>query len=102
MKSNEIAYPKWTSWTVSVALAIAGAAGVGLWMTQGASLPLRSVGSLVALTAALSMVWLYRVRAARRLSAALDAYAERELDRAKRRRLRSPSTSKHVLSRGSV
>ncbi|HEY7328980.1 MAG TPA: hypothetical protein VH592_15155 [Gemmataceae bacterium] len=102
MKSNEIAYPKWASWAGSIALAIAGAAGVALWKTQGASLPLRSVVGLALLTAGLSAVKGYRIRASRRLSAALDAYAERELDRVKHRRLTSPSRNKQVLSRGSV
>ena len=103
MKSNEVAYPKWASWAGSVALlAVAGTAGLGLWMWQGASLPLRSAAGLMALAAAFSAVWLYRIRAARRHFAALDAYAERELGRAERRRLTSPSKNNRVFSRGSV
>jgi hypothetical protein len=39
----------------------------------------------VALTAILGIVWLSRVRAARRFNAALDAYAEREIERERRR-----------------
>lgn len=102
MKSNEIAYPKWASWTGSVVLATTGLAGLGFWMLQDASLPLRVVGGLVVLVVAFSAVWLYRIRAARRRFAVLDAYAERELDRARRRRPTSPATFKRGLERSSV
>jgi hypothetical protein len=103
MKSNEVASLKGTSWAGSVALlATAGAAGLGLWMTQDASLPLRSALGLLGLLVAFGAVWLYRIRTARRLFAALDAYAERELHRAERRRLTSRSNNKRALSRGSV
>jgi hypothetical protein len=40
---------------------------------------------IVALTVLLGFVWQYRIRAARRWKAALDAYAEREIDRNRRR-----------------
>jgi Flp pilus assembly protein TadB len=102
MKSNEVVYWKWASWTASVALAAVGTAGLGLWMVQGASLPLRTVGGLATLTAALCLVWLYRIRAARRLSATLDAYAERELARTQRRLAGSHRKSKHAFSQGPV
>jgi len=89
MKNNEDTHPKSASWAGPAALlAVAGAAGLWLWQTQGAYVPL----GLLALTAVLGAVWLYRVRAARRLFAALDAYAEKEVARA-RRRPRTPSAA---------
>jgi hypothetical protein len=39
----------------------------------------------VVLTAILSIVWVWRVRAARRFTAAVDAHAEREIARQRRR-----------------
>ena len=44
--------------------------------------------AVLALTTVLGLVWLVRARAARRLNAVLDAYAEEELTRL---RLRQPS-----------
>ena len=86
MKSNESAHPKWAYWAGPVTLlTAAGAAGLWLWQTQGASLPLGLAVGVLALLATLAGVWLSRVRAARRLSAALNAYAEQELARAAHR-----------------
>jgi hypothetical protein len=83
MKSNESANPKWASWEGPVALlTVAGAVGLWLWQTQGDYVPLWPAVGLLALTAALGAVWLYRGRAARRFLAVLDAYAEQELTRA--------------------
>jgi len=42
--------------------------------------------AVVALLAFLQFVWLYRARSARRWKAALDSYAEREIDRDRRGR----------------
>jgi hypothetical protein len=87
MKSNEIAYPKSAYWAGPIALlATTGAAGLGLWCTHGAGVLLGSAVGLLMLTAALGVIWLNRVRAARHYFAAWDAYAERELARAERRR----------------
>jgi hypothetical protein len=59
MKSNEFAFSKWASWAGSVALlAAAGAAGLWVWQAQGAYVPVRSAVGLLALTAALGVVWL--------------------------------------------
>jgi hypothetical protein len=56
-----------------------------LWQALGGHATLWPAVGLLALAAALGASWLYRVRAARRFAAALDAYAERELARAERR-----------------
>jgi hypothetical protein len=42
--------------------------------------------AVVALTALLQFLWLYRARSTRRWQAALDAYAEREIAHDRRRR----------------
>jgi hypothetical protein len=44
------------------------------------------VAALVSVSVVLGAVWVSRDRAARRLDAALDVYARRELARARRRR----------------
>ena len=93
MKSNEVVYPRWASWAGPAALlAAAGAAGLGLWLTHGAYVPLGPAVGLLMLTAVLGVVWLYRVRAARHHFAVWDAYAEKELARAERR---PPTSSLH-------
>ena len=100
MKSNEDNHRKGSSWLGPVALlAAAGAAGLWLWQTQGAYVPTGPAVALLALTAALGLAWLYRVRAARRLFAALDAYAEREGARAKPQRRRPLGTGKRVRAK---
>jgi|SRR5579884_1829841 len=82
MKSNGDTRPTWISWAGPIAFLLAsGVAGIGLYQTQSAYVPFRPAVGLLALTAALSVVWLSRVRAAYRLFAALDAYAEQELAR---------------------
>jgi hypothetical protein len=57
-------------------------------------------------TAILGIVWFSRARAARRVNAALDAYAEREIDRERRRdgpqRVRGVPTRGGVLPGGST
>lgn len=98
MMSNQGGQTRSGSWAGPMALlAAAAAAGLGLWQTLGghATLPL-AVGLLV-LAAALGVFWLYRVRAARRFVAALDAYAERELARAERRPHAPPPTGDRAL-----
>jgi hypothetical protein len=102
MKSNEVAYPKWASWAGPVALlAAAGAAGLWLWWTPSAWVPLGPAVGLLVLTAALGVIWLYRVRAARNLFAVWDAYAEKELARAERRPA-TPSLNDSGFSRSLV
>jgi hypothetical protein len=102
MKRNEGTRSKSASWAGPVGLlAVAGAAGLWLWQAHGANVPLGPAVGLLALTVVLGVVWLYRVRAARRLFAALDAYAERELARAERR-LHTPLTSNRAFSRSNV
>jgi len=60
----------------------------------------------VVLTAILGIVRLSRARAARRLNDAMDAYAEREIDRERRRkrppRVRGVSTLRDALPGGST
>lgn len=82
MKSNQGAMMSWAG--PSALLAAAGAAGMWLWLTHGASVTPWLAVALLALGAA----WLYRARSARRLFAAWDAYAALEQARAERRRLR--------------
>ena len=82
MKSNGDTHPTWVSWAGPVALLVAtGTAAAWLWQTQGLHVPFQPAVSLLALMATLGVVWLFRVRAAHRLFAALDAYAEQELAR---------------------
>jgi hypothetical protein len=103
MKSNEGARPKWASWTGPVALlAATGVAGLWMWPTRGTDGAQWPALSLLAVAATLSVVWLFRVRAARRLSAALDSYARRELARGRRRAAPRASNSKPGLSRSAV
>jgi hypothetical protein len=77
-------------WTV---LGLA-AAGFGLW--QGTGEPLHGPAALMLILAAVvGAVWLSRVRAARRLLTASNAYAERVLAQERRRRKRTrPSASR--------
>jgi hypothetical protein len=80
MKNHEGAHPKSVSWAGPVALLGAtGAAALRLWQAHGADARLWPAVALLALTAALGLVWLHRVRGARRFFAMLDAYTEREL-----------------------
>ena len=56
-----------------------------VWLAQGDGVAALPGAAAFIFTAILGISWLSRVRAARRLHAALDAYAERELDRERRR-----------------
>jgi hypothetical protein len=86
MKNNLIARRKVVSliWPVAF-LGSGGGAGIWLGFAQDSVL-LASV--VLTLTALLGIVWLSRIRAARRWNAAVEAYAERELAREQRRKLR--------------
>jgi hypothetical protein len=99
MKSNENAYPKRAFWAGLVMLPVAG---LWLWQTQGGYMPLGLVVGLLTLSAAFGAVWLYRLRAAHRHVAALDAYAEKELARAERRPRMASSTRNRALSQSNV
>jgi len=48
--------------------------------------PVLLAASVIALIAVVRFVWLYRARSARRRDDALDAYAEREIARDRRRK----------------
>lgn len=102
MKSNIVAYRKWASWIGLVALlAAGGTAGLWLWQSHGASMPLRLAVGLIVLMTVCGAIWFYRLRSDRRLFAALDAYAEKELDRAERRPSRIAGKSNHSFTRSS-
>jgi hypothetical protein len=66
-----------------VFLAAAGAVGLWLWLARGdGPAPLAAAALVVA--APLLALWQRRARAARRWSAAVNAYADREIARARR------------------
>src|SRR5262245_6175000 len=100
MKSNEGAHPRSASWAWPVGL-LAAAGAVGLWLGQADAVDvlLPAAVALLALAAALGVGWLYRARKARRLLAALDAYAEKEVARAERRPHLSSVTGDRALAR---
>jgi hypothetical protein len=83
MKNNWIGLriTKSLAWSV----AILGAVGLGLWQAQGNGVAVLIGAASLVVTAILGTVWLSHVRAVSRFNAALDAYAEREIDRARRR-----------------
>jgi hypothetical protein len=77
---------------VCSAAVVLGAAGVGgLWfgLAAGRGWPVLLAGAVLAG----AVVWLSRARAARRWQAALDAYAKREIIRARRRKTRPRVTT---------
>jgi hypothetical protein len=82
-------------------LLVAGVAA-GLWLALGqCGAQVVPAVVVLAVSALLGVVWLVRYRATRRLHAALDAYAEMDLARARRRkalrRLRAASGRRGVL-----
>jgi hypothetical protein len=100
MNSIEGAHPKWGLWVGPVALLVAaGVAGLWLWLTQAAYVPLWPALGLVAMTAALAVAWLSRVRGANRRFAALNAYAERQLAGTRRRRHTPSVTGNGALAK---
>jgi hypothetical protein len=66
---------------------------VGLWFCLINGNEVKGLLGVAALlfTATLGTVWLSRARAARRFNAVVDAYAEREIDRERRRRRPPPA-----------
>jgi hypothetical protein len=73
-----------SSFWVWLAVPLGSAGGGALWfgVVPGVHLPPLGTGAVLALAAFWGLVWLGRVRAARRLTAAMDAYAEREMEQA--------------------
>jgi hypothetical protein len=62
-------------------LGLGGTTSLWLWLTLGDGVQTLMASLVLALAAGLGLVWVRRTRAARRLQAALDAYAEREIAR---------------------
>jgi membrane protein implicated in regulation of membrane protease activity len=79
------------AFSVSVALA-AGWLGVLWWHPEtGRNWQALLLAAVLVGLSILGWVWQFRIRAARRLRAAVDAYAEREISQARRRQSRRPS-----------
>jgi hypothetical protein len=84
MDRNAIQAPLWLVWPAAF-LGASGTAGVWFGEIDGsAGEVVLSVAAMVA-SVTLGVVLLLQVRAVRRLYAVLDAYAEREIDRERRR-----------------
>jgi hypothetical protein len=62
-----------------------GAVGPWFWLAHGWGMAVLLGAPALVLTAILGTVWLARVRAAERFNAAMEAYAQREIDRGRRR-----------------
>jgi hypothetical protein len=94
----------WLAGCCAVVVLGAGVAGE-LWLrpSAGSVWPALLPAAFLAVAAVLGIVWLTRVRAARRWNAAVDAYADREIARARRRqaskRGRSAATPRGILQR---
>jgi hypothetical protein len=73
----------------AVFLGAGAAIGLWLWPTWGDRVQVLLASALVAFVAALGLVWQYRIHAARRWSAVLNAYAEREMARSRLRHAQS-------------
>jgi hypothetical protein len=68
-------------WSVT----LLGVAGIGSWLLHRDEVAVPLGAAALVLTAVLGALWLFRARTVRRYYAAVDAYAEREIDRARRR-----------------
>ncbi len=77
-------------WSVAF-LAAAGAVGLWLWLARGDGPALLAAEALVIVVPLLA-VWRWRARSARRWSAAVNAYAEREMARAGRQARAVPAS----------
>jgi len=94
MEKNEIGHDKPISLIGPTAiLGASGAVGLWLWLAQGVSLQVLLAPAVLLLAAALIIVWQSRARAARRLRAVVDAYADREIARS-----RSKNTTKRPMT----
>ena len=80
---------RWMPTSLIWIVALLGAVRLWFWLTNGNDVPGLLAAAALLLTAILGAVGLARALAVRRFNAALDAYAEREIDR-ERRRTRSP------------
>jgi hypothetical protein len=75
-----------------------GEVGLWFWLTHGHGVAGQLVAAALVLAGTLGIVWLSRARAARRFKAAVEAYAEREIDRERRRN--RPQRIRGVSTRG--
>jgi hypothetical protein len=66
-------------------VALLGAAGLWFWLRPEHSVAEMLGAAGLVLTAIFGIVWLSRARAARRFNAAVNAYADREIERQRRR-----------------
>jgi hypothetical protein len=82
--------------------ALLGAVGLWFWLAHRGSVAVLPGAAALVLTAILGIVWLSRARAARRFNAAVDAYAEREIDRGRRTRAAAvlPARRRPVPTKG--
>jgi hypothetical protein len=78
---------------------ILGSVGSEFWPEGRDSLAVLPHAAALVLTAFLGVVWLYRVRAARRFKAVVEAYAEREIGR--QRRGQGPARTRRSARRAS-
>jgi hypothetical protein len=69
------------SWVVAL-LGSAAAVGLCFWLAPGDREQLLLPAVVLVLTALFGLAWLFHLRAVRRWNAALDSYAQREMDRA--------------------
>jgi hypothetical protein len=85
-------------------VALLGAVRLWFWLTNGNDVPGLLAAAALLLTAALGAVGLARALAVRRFNAALDAFAEREIDRERQRkgppRIRGVATLRGALPSG--
>lgn len=83
--------PRFVVWLVPFYSALVLGAGIvgGLWLqpVDGRGWQALAVAMVVALTAVLGIAWQLRARAARRLQAAMDAFAERQIAWARQRKV---------------
>lgn len=86
MNHNSLARRNTVSWVWPAALLAPAGAGGLWWGLVGGDVPGLLAVSALALLVVLAVAGLLRVRAARRWRAAMNAYAEREIARAPRRR----------------
>jgi hypothetical protein len=80
--------------------------GLWFWLADGGGAAVLLGAAALVLTALLGIAWLSRARGARRCTAAVDAYADREIDRERRKngpqRVRGVSTRMGALPGGST
>ena len=92
--------------TLVWSVALAGAVRLWFWLTNGNDVPGLLAAAALLLTAILGAVGLARALAVRRFNAALDAFAEREIDQERQRkglpRIRGVSTLRGALPGGST